>query len=124
MHKAELWLPVDPQYNDSRYPIPTQLFILSENEEGTPISTPDQTSIGLNINGNYDAANQAYRFNISQTFQQMLNGSFPSDRLYVVASRAGISLQGVVLNGPEMQNEPGDTTSLKPNARILVTWSE
>jgi len=78
----------------------------------------------LNINGNYDAANQAYRFNISQTFQQMLNGSFPSDRLYVVASRAGISLQGVVLNGPEMQNEPGDTTSLKPNARILVTWSE
>ena len=124
VHKAELWLPVDPQYNDSRYPIPTQLFILSENEEGTPISTPDQTSIGLNINGNYDAANQAYRFNISQTFQQMLNGSFPSDRLYVVASRAGISLQGVVLNGPEMQNEPGDTTSLKPNARILVTWSE
>ncbi len=124
VHKAELWLPVDPQYNDPRYPIPTQLFILTENEAGDPISTPDQTSIGLNIGGNFDATNQAYRFNISETFQQMLNGSFPSDKLYVVSSRAGISLQGVVLNGPEFQGDEGDTTSLKPNARILVTWSE
>ena len=124
IHKAELWLPVDPAYNNPRYPIPTQLFILSENEDGEPISTPDQTSIGLTINGNFDAANSAYRFNISQTFQQMLNGSFPSDKLYVVASRAGISLQGVVLNGPDVEPASSDTTGWKPNARIVVTWSE
>jgi len=124
VHKAELWLPVDPAYNNPRYPIPTQLFILSENEDGEPISTPDQTSIGLTINGNFDAANSAYRFNISQTFQQMLNGSFPSDKLYVVASRAGISLQGVVLNGPDVEPASSDTTGWKPNARIVVTWSE
>ncbi|MAI23716.1 MAG: hypothetical protein CL828_06635, partial [Crocinitomicaceae bacterium] len=51
VHKAELWLPVDPYYNDPRYPIPSQLFILSENEEGEAVPTPDQTSIGLAING-------------------------------------------------------------------------
>jgi len=124
IHKAELWLPVDPAYNNPRYPIPTQLFILSENEDGEPISTPDQTSIGLTINGNFDAANSAYRFNISQTFQQMLNGSFPSDKLYVVASRAGISLQGVVLNGPDVEPASSDTSGWTPNARIVVTWSE
>ena len=124
VHKAELWLPVDPQNNDPRYPIPSQLFILSENEAGEAVSTPDQTSIGLAINGNYDAAEKAYRFNISQTFQQMLNGTYESDKLYVVSSRAGISLQGVILNGPEVEPLAGDTTNWKPNARLVVTWSE
>ncbi|MDA1336991.1 MAG: DUF4270 family protein [Bacteroidetes bacterium] len=124
VHKAELWLPVASEYNDPRYPIPTQLFILTENENGEPISTPDQTSIGLNINGNFDQSNNAYRFNISQTFQRMLNGTFSSDQLYVVASRAGISLQGVVLNGPESAPIEGDTTNWKPNARLVLTWSE
>ena len=124
IHKAELWLPVDPAYNDPRYPILPQLFILTENEDGASIPTPDQTSIGLTINGNFDAANSAYRFNISQTFQQMLNGTFPSDKLYVVASRAGISLQGVVLNGPAAAPLASDTSGWTPNARIVVTWSE
>jgi hypothetical protein len=124
VHKAELWLPVDPAYNNPRYPIPSQLFILSENEYGEPVSTPDQTSIGLAINGNYDAAEKAYRFNISQTFQRMLNGTYDSDKLYVVSSRAGISLQGVVLNGPEVETLTSDTTGWKPHARIVVTWSE
>ena len=124
VHKAELWLPVDPYYNDPRSPIPSQLLILSENEEGEAVPTPDQTSIGLAINGNYDSAQKAYRFNISQTFQQMLNGTYESDKLYVVSSRAGVSLQGVVLNGPAVQPLEGDTTGWKPNARLVVTWSE
>ena len=124
VHKAELWLPVDPQYNDTRYPIPSDLFILSENEDGEAVPTPDQTSIGLAINGNYDAAENAYRFNISQTFQRMLNGTYESDKLYVVSSRAGISLQGVVLNGPAVPPIEGDTTGWKPNARLVITWSE
>ena len=124
VHKAELWLPVDPAFNDPRYPIPSQLFILSKNEAGEAVSTPDQTSIGLAINGNYDATEKAYRFNISQTFQRMLNGTYESDRLFVVSSRAGISLQGVILNGPDVEPAASDTTGWKPNARIVVTWSE
>ena len=120
IHKAELWLPVDPSHNESRYPIPNQLFILTENESGEVVSTPDQTSIGLNINGNFDAEEQAYRFNISQTMQRMLNGELESDVLNVVASRAGISFQGVAMNGPSVAS--GD--SIPKNARLIVTWSD
>ena len=120
IHKAELWLPVDPSHNDARYPIPNQLFILTENALGEVISTPDQSSIGLNINGNYDAGEQAYRFNISQTMQRMLNSELDSDLLHVVASRAGISLQGVAINGPSVAS--GD--SIPRHSRLVVTWSD
>ena len=124
MHKAELFLPVAPENNDARYPIPNDLFILTTNENGLAISTPDENSIGLNINGNYDAGEQAYRFNISQTFQRMLNGTLPSDELNIVASRGGISLAGVRLNGPEATEAATDTTGINRKARIVVTWSE
>jgi hypothetical protein len=108
--------------NTSNYPIPDQLFILTEDAEGRPISTPDQNSIGLNINGSFDQEAQAYRFNISQTMQRMLNGELESDFLHVVSSRAGISLQGVVIEGPAPN--PMDTTDLAPHARLVVTWSD
>jgi hypothetical protein len=124
VHKAELFLPVAPENNDARYPIPNDLFILTENEEGEAISTPDQQSIGLNINGNYDPVEEAYRFNISQTFQRMLNGELASDDLYVVASRGGISLAGVRLTGPNASDASSDTTDINRRARIVVTWSE
>lgn len=123
IHKAELFLPVAPENNDSRYPIPNDLFILTENENGDAISTPDENSIGLNINGNYDAIEQAYRFNISQTFQRLLNGTLASEDFYIVASRGGISLAGVRLNGPQALSE-SDTTNVNRKARIVVTWSE
>lgn len=122
IHKAELWLPVTDAHNTSSYAIPDQLFILTENAEGQPIATPDQNSIGLNINGAFDAEEQAYRFNISQTMQRMLNGELESDFLHVVSSRAGISLQGVVMEGPAPN--PTDTTDLAPHARLVVTWSD
>ena len=123
IHKAELFLPVAPENNDSRYPIPNDLFILTENENGDAISTPDENSIGLNINGNYDDIEQAYRFNISQTFQRLLNGTLASEDFYIVASRGGISLAGVRLNGPQALSE-SDTTNVNRKARIVVTWSE
>ena len=123
IHKAELFLPVAPENNDSRYPIPNDLFILTENENGDAISTPDENSIGLNINGNYDDIEQAYRFNISQTFQRLLNGTLASEDFYIVASRGGISLAGVRLNGPQALSE-SDTTNVTRKARIVVTWSE
>ena len=54
----------------------------------------------------------------------MLNGTYESDKLFVVSSRAGISLQGVVLNGPAVPPIEGDTTGWKSNARLVITWSE
>tara|TARA_B110000285_G_scaffold212889_1_gene256786 strand:- start:1137 stop:2459 length:1323 start_codon:yes stop_codon:yes gene_type:complete len=119
IHKAELWLPVEPGQNDAHYPLPRQLFVLTEDALGEAISTPDQSSIGLNINGNFDSEEQAYRFNISQTLQRMLNGDSDSDVLNVVSSRAGISFQGIAIAGP---TNPSD--SLPRNARLVVTWSD
>lgn len=119
VHKAELWLPVSEASlrEQPRYPFQDQLFILTENDEGEPVSTPDQNSIGLNINGYYDADSLVYRFNISQTVQQMLNGNMEGAPLHLVSSRSGISFQGVKLNGPGASENP------LRNARLVLTFS-
>lgn len=119
VHKAELWLPVSDESlrEQPRYPIQDQLFVLTEDAEGNPVSTPDQNSIGLNINGYYDADTLAYRFNLSQTVQQMLNGTREDAPLYLVSSRSGISFQGVKLNGPDA------TDHALRNARLVLTFS-
>jgi hypothetical protein len=123
IHKAELWLPVsDRSLQESpRYPLQDQFFILTENEEGNPTSTPDQNSIGLNINGNYDRDTLAYRFNLSQTVQQMLNGTMEGSPLYLVSSRSGISFQGVELNAPDLHAVDGPQAYR--NARLVLTFS-
>jgi hypothetical protein len=125
VQKAELILPLDESFYDSRYPAHEQLFILTENENGDLISTPDQTSIGVNIDGFFDSEAREFRFNITRTIQQILNrntgigfGNFSPDRpvppLYIVSTRAGISIQGVVIRG----------TGVNENkARLVLTCS-
>ena len=125
VQKAELILPVDESFFDSRYPPHEQLFILTENPEGTSISTPDQASLGINIDGYYDFSAKEYHFNISRTIQQLLNretgiayGNFSPDNpvppLYIVSSRAGISIQGVVIRGTDVDEK---------RARLVLTCS-
>ena len=125
IQKAELILTLDDSYFDSRYPPQEQLYILTENSEGSPISTPDQMSMGVNIDGYYDAQNKSYRFNISRSIQHLLNrssgayyGNFspenPIPPFYIVSSRAGISIQGVVLNG---------TSAEEKRPRLVITYS-
>ncbi|MBT6174886.1 MAG: DUF4270 family protein [Flavobacteriales bacterium] len=125
IQKAELIFTLDDSYFDSRYPPQEQLYILTENSEGSPISTPDQMSLGVNIDGYYDSQNKSYRFNISRSIQHLLNrssgayyGNFspenPIPPFYIVSSRAGISIQGVVLNGTDAgENRP----------RLVITYS-
>lgn len=122
IQKAELWLPITPSSQSlrARYPIPANLFILTEDADGNPISTPDQNSQGININGVFDEAQQAYRFNIPQTVQRMLLGSLASDDLHLVASRAGISLLGVEFEGTEAPS--WDTTGTR-RSRLVLTYS-
>jgi hypothetical protein len=125
IQKAELILPLDDSYFDSRYPPHEQLFILTENSDGDPISTPDQISMGVNIDGYFNSQDQSYHFNISRSIQHLLNrssgafyGNFSPDNpippFYIVSSRAGISIQGVALNGVESGENP---------ARLKITYS-
>ena len=107
--KAELIVPLDEHYYDSRYPAHEQLFVLVEGEEGNFVSTPDQVG-GIGIDGTFDRSAKEYKFNISRTVQHILNrssgigyGNFSPEEdvppLYIVSSRAGIAIQGVVLKG-------------------------
>ena len=125
IQKAELIFTLDDSYFDSRYPPQEQLYILTENPEGSPISTADQMSLGVNIDGYYDSQNKSYRFNISRSIQHLLNrssgtyyGNFspenPIPPFYIVSSRAGISIQGVVLNG---------TSAEEKRPRLVITYS-
>lgn len=125
VQKAELILPVDKKYFSKRYGAHDHLFILTEDAEGTAIATPDQGSAAVNIDGFYDQANGEYRFNISRTIQQILNretgahyGNFspehPVPPLHVVSSRAGISIQGVVIRGTDVEENP---------AKLVLTLS-
>lgn len=125
VQKAELILPVDESFFDSRYPPHEQLFILTENSEGASVSTPDQASLGVNIDGYYDSSSKEYHFNISRTIQQLLNretgiayGNFSPDNpvppLYIVSSRAGISIQGIVIRGTDVDEN---------SARLVLTCS-
>ncbi|PCJ81946.1 MAG: hypothetical protein COA49_02995 [Bacteroidetes bacterium] len=125
VQKAELILPLDESFFDSRYPPHEQLFILTETVDGNSVSTPDQISLGVNIDGYYDYEAKEYHFNISRTIQLLLNresgigyGNFSPDNpvppFYIVSSRAGISIQGVVINGTSVVENP---------ARLVLTCS-
>ena len=125
VQKAELILPLDEHFYDSRYPAHEQLFMMTEDADGNLIATPDQTSNGINIGGYYDSSEKEFHFNISRTVQQILNrntgvgfGNFSPDRdvppLYIVSSRAGIAIQGVVLKGTAVDEN---------RARLVLTCS-
>jgi hypothetical protein len=125
VQKAELILPIDESFFDSRYPPHEQLFILTENSEGVSVSTPDQVSLGINIDGYYNYSTKEYHFNISRTIQQLLNreaeigyGNFspedPVPPLYIVSSKAGISIQGAVIRGTDVDVN---------HARLVLTCS-
>ena len=116
INRAELWLPLDSAAIDPRFPVPDQLFMLMEDADGLPISTPDQNAPGITINGNLDPATGYYRFNLTSTVQQWINGTLGTARLHAVASRAGISLQGVRILGPE--GGPSDRRT-----KLILTYS-
>ena len=77
-----------------------QLFVFLEREDGTFGSTPDQNA-PIPIGGEYDATQNAYVFNMTSTVHQYAQGDLVGRNLYLVSNRAGISVAGVVLHGPE-----------------------
>ena len=77
-----------------------QLFVFLEREDGTFGSTPDQNA-PIPIGGEYDAAQNAYVFNMTSTVHRFMQGEWVGRNLYLVSSKAGISVAGVVLHGPD-----------------------
>ena len=98
--KAELTVPVESDWGLKRGNPQDQLFVFLEREDGTFGSTPDQNA-PIPIGGEYDATQNAYVFNMTSTVHQYVQGDLVGRNLYLVSNRAGISVAGVVLHGPE-----------------------
>ncbi len=97
--KAELVVPVGDTYNAYLVP-PAQLFLFRRDDAGVEQFLPDQTGGIGSIGGNFSAAAQEYRFNITRYVQGVLNGSIPGGGVEMVAAGSGISANRVVLAGP------------------------
>jgi hypothetical protein len=106
--KAELTVPVESEWGMKPGNPQDQLFVFLEREDGTFGSTPDQNA-PIPIGGEYDAALNAYVFNMTSTVHRFMQGDWVGRNLYLVSSKAGISVAGVVLHGPE-QDAPAKLT--------------
>ena len=98
--KAELTVPVESEWGIKPGNPQDQLFVFLEREDGTFGSTPDQNA-PIPIGGEYDATQNAYVFNMTSTVHQFMQGQLVGRNLYLVSNKAGISVTGVVLHGPE-----------------------
>ena len=109
--KAELTVPVESEWGMKPGNPQDQLFVFLEREDGTFGSTPDQNA-PIPIGGEYDAALNAYVFNITSTVHRFVQGDWFGRNLYLVSSKAGISVAGVVLHGPGHDNPAKLTITL------------
>ena len=109
--KAELTLPVEEAFFDKPIPAQDQLFVLLEGEDGGFVQSPDQ-SAPISVGGFYDRSQQAFVFNLSSTVQALMKGELEGRELYLVSSRAGISVSSVVLSGTQAPNPARMTLTL------------
>jgi len=96
--KAELVVPVEEAYFDKPIPAQDQLFVLLEGIESGFVSSPDQNA-PISVGGFFDASRRAFVFNLTSTVQELMKGGLDGRELYLVSSRAGISVSSVVLKG-------------------------
>lgn len=114
VNRAELVVPVQEGY-DGRYDRPSLLFLLTEGEDGNLVGLPDQLSSSVNIGGLYNNDRDAYVFNISRYVQNLLNGEQAASTLYLVSNNASVSVNRVLINGPEVLSDD--------KMRLILTFS-
>jgi hypothetical protein len=117
INKAELILPVREDLQ-ADFSAQSQLFVLTTNEEGETVSTPDQFEGPSHIGGLYSASSKEYRFNITRFIQEVINGTAASDTLYIVSNNSGVSVNRVILAGTNYGVEE------ETNIRLRLFWSE
>lgn len=117
INKAELVVPLAEASDGRTSPI-SQIFVLTENEDGQAVGLPGQLSTTIEIGGSFNGQTNEYRFNITRWFQEYLNGNQAVKRLYLVSGSAGISALRSTLAGPSAN--PDDSEA---NMRLVVTYS-
>ena len=113
INKADLVIPVDNS-DISRFEEPVGLVVVTKDEDGLVEFLPDETAFG-----DYDFINNEYRFNISLYIQKVLDGEFENKSLYILPLSSGITVNRVLLKGPEYA-----TGEILTNLRLELTSSK
>ncbi len=98
--KAELILPVEGNYFPLYAP-PSQIFVFRKDDEGNDAAIPDQVPSSNQVGGYYDAEEKAYHLVVTQWLQGVITGAYPNTGLCVIPGSNGVSVNRVILGGPE-----------------------
>ncbi len=98
--KAELILPVEGNYFPLYAP-PSQIFVFRKDDEGNDAAIPDQVPSSNQVGGFYNAEDKAYHLVVTQWLQGVITGAYPNTGLCVIPGSNGVSVNRVILGGPE-----------------------
>lgn len=105
LSKAELVVPVSGAFYPYYGP-PAQLFVFRKGSAGGDVFLPDQLQGIQGIGGNYDEVTNAYKFNVTRYVQGIFNGTITNDGLELASGSSGVSVNRVVLCGPQHPTTP------------------
>lgn len=106
INKAELVAPVAEEYINDAYPAFPQMLLLRYEEDGD-LNLVYDYSIGLDyFGGQFDETNNRYVFNITQYFQQLIDGTYPNLGVAMLSFQDHVNPGRVVLHGPGRNEGP------------------
>lgn len=118
INKAELFVPIEMKESSlDDFDIPIDLTVRIINDDYTQQLVPDDpyyNSTNEYFNGTYSSDEKAYRLNITRYFQQLINGSFSDNGLFLFPLEKRISPKRVVINSGQHSN----------NMKLLVTYTK
>ncbi len=106
INKAELIVPVQEGFACNIFPEPPQMLLMRKSEEGELLHVTDY-AMGIEYYGGlFDEDKQQYVFNITQYFQQLIDGDHENEGLAIINARKHDRPGRVVLHGPGRKENP------------------
>ncbi len=106
INKAELVVPVEQDLINELFFVPSQLLLHRKREEGGLTPVTDYAMGPEYFGGQFDETNSRYVFNITQYFQDLIDGKHPNLGLALTPFRAHERPGRVVFHGPGRVEEP------------------
>lgn len=106
INKAELVVPVEKEFINELFTVPPQLLLLRHLEDGELIPVTDYAMGPDYFGGQFDETNNRYVFNITQYFQELIDGKHPNLGLALTPFRAHERPGRAVFHGPGRMEEP------------------
>lgn len=106
INKAELVVPVEKEFINELFFVPQQLLLLRHLEDGGLTPVTDYAMGPDYFGGRFDETNSRYVFNITQYFQELIDGKHPNLGLALTPFRAHERPGRVVFHGPGRVEEP------------------